>query len=71
MEFSLPRYREPDFAAAPLSSAPDVRWVPAEADGIAPEGFHSTSMFPEYFRVNRAWRLAPESRMDASVVLRP
>ena len=71
MEFSLPRYREPDFHAAPLSSAPDVRWVPAEADGVAPEGFHSTSMFPEYFRVNGAWRLAPESRMDASVVLRP
>ena len=40
-------------------------------DGVAPEHYHSTSMFPEYYRINGKWTLAEESRMDSSVVLRP
>ena len=27
-------------------------------------------MYPEYFKIGGVWRLAEESRMDASVVLR-
>ncbi|MEA5050044.1 MAG: hypothetical protein VB021_01050 [Oscillospiraceae bacterium] len=69
MSFSLPVYRRPDFSAALFAGAPDVKTAPA-ADGVAPEGFHSTSMFPEYFKVGGAWTLAARSRMDASVVLR-
>ena len=68
--FTLPAYTPPDFTRPPLSDAPDVRTAPAEADGVAPEGYHSTSMFPEYFRIGGQWRLAEESRMDSSVVLR-
>lgn len=69
--FTMPIYREPDFTLPALAAAPDARWQPAEADGVAPEGFHSTSMYPEYFKIQGRWILAPESRMDASVVLRP
>ena len=68
MCFELPAYRRPDFSA--LASAPDARLACAPQDGVAPEGFHSTSMFPEYFKVKGEWRLAGESRMDSSVVLR-
>ena len=39
-------------------------------DGVAPEGYHSTSMFPEYFKIDGKWTLAGESRMDSSVVVR-
>lgn len=71
MAFSLPTYVEPDFQALGLALAPDAHWEQVEADGVAPRGFHSTSMYPEYFKVGGAWRLAEESRMDSSVVLRP
>ena len=70
MAFSLPVYHEPDFSDPALAAAPDVTCAPAPADGVAPEYFHSTSMYPEYFRINGKWTLAEESRMDSSVVLR-
>lgn len=71
MSFEMPAYHEPDFSAEPLASAPDARLEPAPQNGVAPRGYHSTSMFPEYVRVGGAWRLAEQSRMDASVVVRP
>ena len=71
MSFVLPRYQEPDFENPILKRAPDVKTAVAEMDGVAPEYFHSTSMFPEYFKIDGQWRLAEESRMDASVVIRP
>lgn len=67
--FELPQYREPDFHAEPLKSAEDVRTAVCETDGVVPEGFHSTSMFPEYFRIDGEWTLAEESRMDCCVTL--
>ena len=70
MAFSYPTYRAPDFSDALFSSAPDAAWAVVERDGIAPEGFHSTSMYPEYFKIGGEWRLAEKSRMDSSVVLR-
>lgn len=71
MAFEFPTYTVPDFTAAHFVGAPDARTAPCEQDGVAPEEYHSTSMFPEYFKINGQWRLAPESRMDSSVVLRP
>ena len=71
MSFCLPVYHEPDFSDAYFTTVPDVRWEPAPMDGVAPEYFHSTSMYPEYFKIDGTWRLAEESRMDSSVVLRP
>ena len=37
--------------------------------GVAPENYHSTSMYPEYFKIDGKWLLAKESRMDSSVVI--
>ena len=65
--FTLPEYKHPDFSG--LYNAPDVKTAPAEMDGVAPEGYHSTSMYPEYFKLDGKWTLATESRMDASVVV--
>lgn len=67
--FTLPAYHAPDFSREPLASAPDALLAAVEADGVAPEGFHSTSMYPEYVRVDGRWLLARRSRMDASVVV--
>lgn len=70
MAFQLPEYRHPDFSLPQFTEAPDAKWEAAEADGVAPEYFHSTSMYPEYFKINGTWILAEESRMDSSVVIR-
>ena len=71
MLFEMPVYQAPDFTKPELANAPDCKLEAADMDGVAPEYYHSTSMFPEYFKVNGEWKLAEESRMDSSVVLRP
>lgn len=68
--FTLPVYHDPDFQQEQFRNAPDVRTAEAEKDGVVPEYFHSTSMFPEYFRIGGEWKLAEESRMDCCVVIR-
>ena len=70
MDFVLPVYNAPDFTEEQFTSAPDVTTAVVTEDGVAPELFHGTSMFPEYFKINGEWRLAEESRMDCCVVLR-
>ena len=69
--FELPRYHGPELTAPEFVQAPPVRWEAASQDGVAPEGYHSTSMYPEYFKIGDDWRLAEESRMDCCTVLRP
>ena len=69
MEFKIPAYSHPDFSAPELINAPDAAWEVVTQDGVAPENFHSTSMFPEYFKLDGKWCLAEESRMDACVVI--
>ena len=71
MAFSLPVYRTPDFSAPRFASAPDVRWEPVDLDGVAPRGFHSTSMHPEYLKMDGAWVLVEELAMDDVIRLRP
>ena len=69
MAFELPAYWPPDLDQEPLISSPTVRTEPVLKDGVAPDGFHATTIFPEYFKVDGKWTLAKESRMDCSVVL--
>ena len=69
MSFELPKYNHPDFDAACFADSPDAAYEPAVKDGVAPENYHSTSMYPEYFKINGHWKLAEESRMDCCVVL--
>lgn len=68
MAFQMPVYTAPDFSRPPLANAPNARFAPAPRDGVAPENFHSTSMYPEYVRLNSRWRLAEDSRMDSCIV---
>lgn len=70
MSFVLPPYHHPDFTKERFLHAPNVSYEAVQKDGVAPENYHSTSMYPEYFKINEKWRLAKESRMDACVVLR-
>lgn len=72
MTFRLPEYRVPDFGAPPFVGAPPAAFEPCPADGVAPEEYHGTSVYPEYLQVAPGdWRLVTESRMDCVVVREP
>ena len=62
--FELKAYTAPDFSQERFVSAPNAVLVPAPFDGVAPEGYHALSIFPEYFKIDGNWLLAEESRMD-------
>jgi lysine-ketoglutarate reductase/saccharopine dehydrogenase-like protein (TIGR00300 family) len=59
----------PDFTATRFAAARDARFVPAQADGVLPDGFFSTSNMPTYVRVGGEWRMPREPRMDAAILL--
>lgn len=69
MKFQLPKYIEPDFSKEKLSNAPSARFEPSPRDGVAPENYHATTIFPEYFKHGDSWLLAKQSRMDCVAVL--
>jgi lysine-ketoglutarate reductase/saccharopine dehydrogenase-like protein (TIGR00300 family) len=68
MVWSMPKYQKPDFKQERLVTAPNIVLQAAPKDGAAPEGYHATSIFPEYFKVEGHWLLAEESRMDCVAV---
>ena len=70
MSFFMPTYHAPDFSESRFTRAPDVTTAICDIDGVAPDYYHSTSIFPEYFKIGGKWRLAEESRMDCAVVIR-
>lgn len=70
MSFDMPKYFPPDFTQEKFILAPDVITEEVLFDGVAPENYHSTSMYPEYFKIKGEWKLACESRMDSCVVVR-
>jgi len=68
--FILPTYRHPDFSTGELSHAPAVSFVRSPRDGVAPDSYHATSIYPEYFHLGSGrWVLPRESRMDCVAVL--
>lgn len=68
--FNIPKYTPPDFTDNILANAPDAKIIEVEKDGVAPEYFHSTSMFPEYFKIDGDWVLCKDTRMDCVPVLK-
>ena len=62
-------FNHPDFGADRFAHAPDARFVPAPNDGVLPEGFFSTTNLPTYVRVQGAWTMPREPRMDSVLVL--
>lgn len=69
MAFILPLFNPPDFSEPNLAEAPTVKFGPVTHAGAAPDNYHATSIYPEYFHVDHGkWRLLRESRMDCVVV---
>lgn len=65
MTFRLKHYHAPNFNEARFQAAPEATLVPCPKDAVAPEDYHATSIFPEYFKIGGTWLLAAESRMDS------
>ena len=68
--FSLPVYHKPDFSAEPYTRAPDIALLTAPADGVLPDDFYATTIYPEYFKIGGRWRLIQDARMDCAVVVK-
>lgn len=69
MSFRLPHYSEPDFQTPYFAQCPDAAWTEVKQAGVAPAKFHATTIYPEYYKINGAWLLLGNSRMDCVVVL--
>lgn len=67
--FLMPKFREPDFERLDLKKAPNVKFEEVKVKGIAPDNYHGTSMYPEYYKINGSWTLIKESRMDCVPVI--
>lgn len=48
----------------------DARFEPAEADGILPDDFYSTTNFDTYVRTRGVWQPAQDQKMDCALVIR-
>lgn len=70
MAFEMPEYRPPDLNSEQLAVAHDARLERVSKPGVAPSGFHATTIFPEYVKVKGTWVLATGSRMDSVIVVR-
>ena len=49
----------------------DANTAPAPADGVAPENFYSTTIYPTEVRIHDQWVKATAQRMDAVLVIEP
>ena len=66
----IPKYLAPDFSLDKFRNSPDAKIGIVDADGIAPDNYHATSMYPEYYKLDGEWRLIEKTRMDCVPVLR-
>lgn len=69
--FKIPEYAEPDFSQEKFVNSPDVSTSLVSIKGVAPENYHATSMYPEYYKIDGKWTLMPQARMDCVPVIHP
>lgn len=67
--FNMPKYHKPSFEEERFKSAPNVKIEEVTIRGVAPDNYHATSMYPEYFKVGGKWKLIEKTRMDCVPVL--
>ena len=48
--FHLPEYKKPDFQAPRFLAAPEIQTRPAPGDGILPENYYATNIYPNISR---------------------
>lgn len=68
MSFKPHKFIEPDFSR--LSNVKTAQFSITKTDGVAPDNFHATSIYPEYYNIDGEWILPNQSRMDCVAVLK-
>jgi lysine-ketoglutarate reductase/saccharopine dehydrogenase-like protein (TIGR00300 family) len=68
---TLPKYIAPDFSLEKFVNSPNATTSKVEMKGVAPDNYHATSMYPEYYKIEGKWRLMPQTRMDCVPVIHP
>lgn len=68
--FELPEYVYPDFNQERFGSFPDAVLIAAEKDGVVPDEYHATTIYPTFVKLNRGWKLVKRSRMDCVIAVR-
>ncbi|NLD16737.1 MAG: hypothetical protein GX666_04040 [Tissierellia bacterium] len=61
MDFKLPKYNAPNWQDEKIINSSDVKLSPAKGDGILPDGFYLTSIYPEYLKLNGQWILVEDN----------
>lgn len=61
MEFKMPKYNEPNWEDEILIDSEDINLKPTKEDGVLPEGFYLSSIYPEYLKLDGKWTLIEES----------
>jgi len=51
MDFQMPKYHAPNFNEGRFTKAPCAKTSICDQDGVLPDYYHSTSMYPEYFKI--------------------
>ena len=62
MTFTLPAYHPPNFSQPPLKESPTVVFAPVPENGTAPENYHATTIFPEYYQLTQCLLVLNRSR---------
>ena len=66
---NIPKYTAPDFMIEKFIKSPDVKTAEVTMAGVAPDNYHATSMYPEYFKIAGQWKLLEQTRMDCVPVI--
>jgi lysine-ketoglutarate reductase/saccharopine dehydrogenase-like protein (TIGR00300 family) len=67
---SIEGHGKPGAPRAAGALVENARFGPAEADGILPDEFYSTTNFDTFVRIDGRWEPARDQRMDCALVLR-
>lgn len=67
--FKMPLYKKPDFNIERFKLAPNAKVESVTIKGVAPDNYHATSLYPEYYKINNDWILPEQTRMDCVSVL--
>ncbi len=69
-KFELPEYNPPNFNLTLFQNSPVIKTAVVKKDGVAPENYHATTIYPEYFHVEKGKWIVPKfSRMDCVIVV--
>ncbi len=66
---NLPKYNYPNFQTAQFNDCPNAKLVAAEKDGVVPNDFHATTIYPTFVKIDGKWKLIKRTRMDCVIVV--